>query len=60
MTRNAFGKSEPNEALTRITHNLLVLAQYYVTSHPDNTSKDLDVNNLHLNVNNLNLNAEGL
>ncbi|KAJ6190456.1 hypothetical protein N7519_000477 [Penicillium mononematosum] len=52
MAENAFGKSEPNEALTRITHNLLVFAHHYVTLHPDNTKV--------LKVNNLNSNAKGL
>ncbi|KAJ5967220.1 hypothetical protein N7501_003468 [Penicillium viridicatum] len=54
MTRNAFGKSETNEALTRLTqNNLLVFAHNYVTSQPDSTPTDLHMNELHLN-------AEGL
>ncbi|KAI2702042.1 hypothetical protein DTO012A7_1007 [Penicillium roqueforti] len=54
MTRDAFGKSGPNEALTRITlNNLLIFAHHFVTSQPSTTSSDM-------NMNDLNLNAEGL
>lgn len=53
---DAFGKSEPNEALTRITlNNLLIFAHHFVTSQPGTTSSDMKMNDL-----NLNLNAEGL
>lgn len=54
ITRDAFGKSGPNEALTRITlNNLLIFAHHFVTSQPSTTSSDM-------NMNDLNLNAEGL
>lgn len=53
---DAFGKSVPNEALTRITlNNLLIFAHHFVTSQPGTTSSDMKMNDL-----NLNLNAEGL
>lgn len=45
MTKNAFGNSEANEALTRVTlNNLLVDAHHHVRSHYDN------VKGLHLNA----------
>lgn len=46
ITRNTFGNSESNEALTRITlNNLLVCSHHHITSHSDDTS-----NTVHLNA----------
>ncbi|KAJ5501304.1 hypothetical protein N7453_006121 [Penicillium expansum] len=46
ITRNTFGNSEADEALTRITlNNLLVCSHHYITSHSEDMS-----NNVHLNA----------
>jgi hypothetical protein len=54
MARNAFGKSEPNEAMARITpNNLLISAHHYITSQPGSTSTDLHMNDRKLKADSL-------